>query len=83
MSNKSPFAAHKALIGIEGELKFVKRLRFGDLLIETISPVQTKYSLLVKSFLKCPVISPHKSFNSYHGVISEPHLLTNPEAEIF
>ncbi|GFV36065.1 uncharacterized protein TNCV_345811 [Trichonephila clavipes] len=42
MSNKSPFAVHKALIGIGGEPKSVKRLRSEDLIIETNSAIQTK-----------------------------------------
>ncbi|GFT18731.1 hypothetical protein TNCV_2277211 [Trichonephila clavipes] len=33
MSNKSPFAIHKAILGIGGEPKSNKRLRSGDLLI--------------------------------------------------
>ncbi|GFU70955.1 hypothetical protein TNCV_3349781 [Trichonephila clavipes] len=45
MSKKSPFAAHKPLIRIGGEPKSVKRLRSGDLLIETVSAVQTKSPL--------------------------------------
>ncbi|GFX01535.1 hypothetical protein TNCV_3970381 [Trichonephila clavipes] len=47
LSKKSPFAIHKALIGIGGESKSVKRLRSGDLLIETQSALQTKPFLLV------------------------------------
>ncbi|GFU64866.1 putative RNA-directed DNA polymerase from transposon BS [Trichonephila clavipes] len=83
MSKKSPFAIHKALIGIGGEPKFVKRLRSGDLLIETSSALQTKSFLLAKLFLDCTVtISPHKTLNSSRGVISEPDLLATPEAEI-
>ncbi|GFX25032.1 RNA-directed DNA polymerase from mobile element jockey [Trichonephila clavipes] len=39
--------------------------------------------LLAKSFLDSPVnISPHKSLNTSRGVVSEPDLLTTPEAEI-
>ncbi|GFV29870.1 RNA-directed DNA polymerase from mobile element jockey [Trichonephila clavipes] len=77
MSTTSPFAIHKALISIDGEPKSVKKLRSGDLLIETSSAVQTKSFLLAKSFLDSPVnISPHKSLNSSRGVISEPDLLT-------
>ncbi|GFX60624.1 hypothetical protein TNCV_4916741 [Trichonephila clavipes] len=57
---KSPFAIQKALLGIGGEPKSVKRLRSGDLLIETTSALQTKSFLLTKSFLNNPVtISPH------------------------
>ncbi|GFU56377.1 uncharacterized protein TNCV_2609021 [Trichonephila clavipes] len=77
MSNKSPFAFHKTLIGIGGEPKSVKSLRSGDLLIETNSAIQTK------SFLDCPLtVAPHKSLNSSRGVISEPDLLCTSEAEI-
>ncbi|GFX21017.1 uncharacterized protein TNCV_2044931 [Trichonephila clavipes] len=83
MSNKSPLAIQKALIGIGGEQKSVKRLRSGDMLIETTSALQTKSFLLAKSFLKEPVsIIPHKTLNSCRGVISEPDLLTTPEPEV-
>ncbi|GFW25093.1 uncharacterized protein TNCV_3155961 [Trichonephila clavipes] len=55
MSVKSPFAIQKALIGIGGEPKSVKRLRSGDLLVETTSALETKSFLLAKSFLNNPV----------------------------
>ncbi|GFU35918.1 uncharacterized protein TNCV_4030261 [Trichonephila clavipes] len=83
MGKKSSFLIQKALVGIGGEPKSVKRLRSGDLLIETNSALQTKSFLLAKSFLDCPVsIVPHKSLNSCRGVISEPDLLTTTDAEI-
>ncbi|GFW49934.1 RNase H domain-containing protein [Trichonephila clavipes] len=72
-----------ALVEIGGEPKSVKRLRFGDLLIETNSALQTKSFLLAKSFLDCPdSVVPHKSLNSCRGVISESDLLTTTNAEI-
>ncbi|GFT74249.1 uncharacterized protein TNCV_5034591 [Trichonephila clavipes] len=83
MSNKSPFAIHKAILGIGGEPKSIKRLRSGDLLIETISDLQMKSFLLAKTFLNSPVnASPHKTLNSCRGVISEPDLLSTLESEI-
>ncbi|GFY31879.1 uncharacterized protein TNCV_2620161 [Trichonephila clavipes] len=83
LSIKSPFTIHKALKGISGEPKSVKRLRSGDLLVETSSSTQTKYFLLAKTFLDSPVnIIPHKSLNTSRGVISETDLLTTSEAEI-
>ncbi|GFX38221.1 putative RNA-directed DNA polymerase from transposon BS [Trichonephila clavipes] len=84
ISKKSPFAIHKALIGIDGEPKSVKRLRSGDLLIKTSSALQTRSRfLLAKSFLDSPLtISSHKSLNTSRGVISEPDLLSTPEAKI-
>ncbi|GFT63190.1 uncharacterized protein TNCV_4746891 [Trichonephila clavipes] len=83
MMKKSQFAIHKALIGIGGEPKSVKRLRSGDLLIETSSALQTNSFFLAKTFLDSPLtISPHKSLNTARGVISESDLLSTPEAEI-
>ncbi|GFW49924.1 uncharacterized protein TNCV_2315061 [Trichonephila clavipes] len=73
----------KALIGIGGEPKSLKRLRSGDLLIETNSALQTKSFLLAKSFLNSPLmIGLHKTLNSCRGVISEPNLLTTNDGEI-
>ncbi|GFV07097.1 putative RNA-directed DNA polymerase from transposon BS [Trichonephila clavipes] len=81
--NKSPFAIHKALIGIGSEPKSIKRLSSGDLLIETISALQKKSFLLAKTFLNSPVtITPHKPLNSYRVVIAEPDLLNTSESEI-
>ncbi|GFY22055.1 RNA-directed DNA polymerase from mobile element jockey [Trichonephila clavipes] len=83
MSKVSPFAIQKALIGIGGEPKSVKRLRSGDLLVETNSAPQTKSFLLAKHFLNSPVtISPHKTLNSCRGIISEIDLLGTPDGEI-
>ncbi|GFU62877.1 uncharacterized protein TNCV_3520141 [Trichonephila clavipes] len=83
MSRKSPFAIQKALKGIGGDPKSVKKLRSGDLLIETVSALQTKSFLSAKVFLDCPlIVTPHRSLNSCRGVISEPDLLCASEAEI-
>ncbi|GFW51417.1 putative RNA-directed DNA polymerase from transposon BS [Trichonephila clavipes] len=83
ISKKSPFAIHKALIGIGGEPKSVKRLRSGDLLIETLSTLQTKSFLLSNTFLDSSVtISPHNSLNTSRGVISELDLFSTSESEI-
>ncbi|GFT37894.1 uncharacterized protein TNCV_4172801 [Trichonephila clavipes] len=85
LSIKSPFTIHKALKGIiGGEPKSVKRLRSGDLLVETSSSTQTKSFLLAKTFLDSPVnIIPHKSLNTSRGVISETDLLTTSESGNF
>ncbi|GFU94833.1 uncharacterized protein TNCV_4552851 [Trichonephila clavipes] len=66
-----------------GELKSEKRLRSGDLLVETNSALQIKSFLLAKSFLNSPItINPHKILNSCRGIISETDLLSTPEEEI-
>ncbi|GFW86827.1 uncharacterized protein TNCV_2809821 [Trichonephila clavipes] len=83
MSRKSPFIIHKALIGIGGEPKSIKKLRSGDLLIETISAVQSKSFLLAKNFMDSPlVVTPHRTLNYCRGVISESDLLCASETEI-
>ncbi|GFY16305.1 uncharacterized protein TNCV_2349501 [Trichonephila clavipes] len=79
MARKSPFVIHKAIIGIGGEPKSIKKLRSGDLLIETTSALQSKSFLLAKTFLDFPLtVNPHKSLNSCRGVISEPDLFCLP-----
>ncbi|GFU05669.1 RNA-directed DNA polymerase from mobile element jockey [Trichonephila clavipes] len=81
MSTTSPLLYIK-LIGIGGEPKSVKKLRSGDLLIQTSSAVQTKSFLLAKSFLDSPAnITPHKSLNSSRGVTFEPDDLTTSDAK--
>ncbi|GFV77678.1 uncharacterized protein TNCV_1574271 [Trichonephila clavipes] len=83
MSQKSPFAIQKAIQGISGEPKSVKKLRSGDLLTETSSSLQTESLLLTKTFLDCPLtVNLHRSLNSCRGVISETDLLCASEAEI-
>ncbi|GFT57596.1 uncharacterized protein TNCV_3137091 [Trichonephila clavipes] len=83
MSRKSPFAIQKALKGIGGDPKSVKKLRSGDLLIENISVLQSKSFLMAKTFIDSTLtVTSHKSLNSCRGVISEPDLLYASEAEI-
>ncbi|GFW95347.1 uncharacterized protein TNCV_2970691 [Trichonephila clavipes] len=82
-SRKSPFVVQKDLIGTGGEPKSIKKLRSGDLLIETTSALQSKSFLLAKTFLDSPLtVSLHRYLNSCRGVISEPDLLCASETEI-
>ncbi|GFV74720.1 putative RNA-directed DNA polymerase from transposon BS [Trichonephila clavipes] len=85
IARKSPFVVRKAIIGIGGEAKSIKKLRSGDLLIETTSALQSKSFLLAKTFSDFPLtVTPHthKSLNSCRGVISEPDLLSSSKTEI-
>ncbi|GFV49499.1 uncharacterized protein TNCV_3736371 [Trichonephila clavipes] len=76
-------SSHLTLPDLAEILNPLKKLRSGDLLIETLSALQTKSFLLAKTFLDCPLtVSPHKSLNSSRGVISEPDLICTPETEI-
>ncbi|GFU39460.1 putative RNA-directed DNA polymerase from transposon BS [Trichonephila clavipes] len=73
----------RSIIGIGGEPKSIKKLRSGDLLIETTSALQSKSFLLAKTFLDFPLsVTPHRSLNSCRGIISKPDLLCSSETEI-
>ncbi|GBN80610.1 hypothetical protein AVEN_226137-1, partial [Araneus ventricosus] len=79
----SPFAIEKTLKSIGGSPKTVKRLKSGDLLIETSSAVQTKSFLLAEKFLDHPLsVTIHRGLNSSRGVVSEDELVGSSEAEI-
>ncbi|GBN73103.1 hypothetical protein AVEN_189693-1 [Araneus ventricosus] len=83
LGNMSPFAGEKALKGIGGSPKSVKKLKSGDLLIETTSAIQTKSFLIAKSILnKSLSVTIHRTLNSCRGVISEPQLLKDTESKI-
>ncbi|GFV40506.1 uncharacterized protein TNCV_2500331, partial [Trichonephila clavipes] len=82
-ARKSPFAIQNDLKGIGGDPKSVKKLRSGDLLVETVSALQSKSFLRAKTFIDSTLtVTPHKSLNSCLGVIPEPDLLCPSEAEI-
>ncbi|KAF8788315.1 hypothetical protein HNY73_009833 [Argiope bruennichi] len=83
LSELSPFAVEKALKGIGGSPKSVKKLRSDDLLIETTSALQTKSFLQAKSFLNHSVsVTLRRTLNSCCGVIFEKELFNSPESEI-
>ncbi|GFX50979.1 uncharacterized protein TNCV_2733301 [Trichonephila clavipes] len=83
MLQKSRFTIEKSLSGIGDDPKSVRKLRSGDLLIETASGVQSKSFLFVKTFLDSYLtFTPRKSLNSCRDVISEANLLSALEAEI-
>ncbi|GFT30259.1 putative RNA-directed DNA polymerase from transposon BS [Trichonephila clavipes] len=83
MKKKSPFAIHKAVIGIGGETKSGKCSLSDDLLIETSAALHMKSFFTCQIFFDSPLtISSLKTLNISRGVISKPELLRTPEAEI-
>ncbi|GBL93015.1 hypothetical protein AVEN_54649-2 [Araneus ventricosus] len=79
----SPFIIHKAFLSIGGNSKPIKKLRSGDLLIDTTSALQSKYFLTATKFVDTPVsVVPHSVLNNCRGVISESDLLPCTDAEI-
>lgn len=83
LAKLSPFYVQKALLGISGNPKSVKKLRSNDLLVETSTPVQSKSLLSAKLLGNVPItVTPHNTLNSSRGVISEIDLINVPESEI-
>ncbi|GBM29830.1 hypothetical protein AVEN_48278-1 [Araneus ventricosus] len=77
---KYPFAIQKGLYGISKNLKSVKKLASGDLLLERDSALQSKAFLVAKTFLDLLVtITPHKTCQ---GVVSDDELLFSSDVEI-
>ncbi|GBN92450.1 hypothetical protein AVEN_272821-1 [Araneus ventricosus] len=79
----SPFLVHKLILSTIGEVKNIKKLKSGDLLLEvsntsqatTISKLTTLGNLNVK-------VSAHKNLNCSRGVISERGLKKHTESQL-
>ncbi|XP_055932002.1 uncharacterized protein LOC129962280 [Argiope bruennichi] len=79
----SPFLVERGITGNIGEVKSIKKLRSGDLLIEVQSRKQSVQIMKLKSLENIPVIvSPHSSLNSSKGVITCGELFNVPIEEI-
>lgn len=75
LSSLSPFIVEKAMKGISGEIKSVKKLSTGTLLIEATRELQVTNLLNLTSFAGVPIkVSPHRSLNSCKGVITDRDL---------
>lgn len=81
----SLFLRSEAFTSSVGDLKSMKKLRSADLLIEVSSDKQAILLISSTDHLGAFIISVtvYGSLNSSRGVISEPDLLYNTEAEIF
>lgn len=79
----SPFAVSKGIEGLIGSAKSVKRLRSGDILVETLRPVQADSLLKATLLVGVPIkVSPHRSLNSSKGVLRCPELRTCDDKEV-
>lgn len=83
LSEVSPFLVAKALDGIAGTVKSVKKLASGDLLVCTANDQQSRNLLNCKFLAHIPIeVSPHNSLNNSKGVIYAPDLKCLSESEI-
>jgi hypothetical protein len=79
----SPFLIHKSLVSAVGEVKSVKKLRSGVLLVEVINTIQAKGIINCTSFghLSVTVIA-HETLIFSRGLITEQDILYISENEI-
>ena len=79
----SPFAISKAIKCQVGEVKTVKRLQRGDILLEVTSKTQHNLVTQLSTLANCPVkVSPHRTMNSSKGVIRHRELAMCDTKEI-
>ena len=83
LSKLSPFAVAKAIKGIAGEPKSVKKLSSGHILIESERRQHAENLLKCIKFVEIPVrASPHKTMNSSKGVFRSRDLNGTDETEM-
>ena len=82
VSKLSPFVINKALKAAAGNLKTVRRLQKGDILLEVSSAVQSRCISNLNNLAGCPVLfTPHRSLNTSKGVIRCKELLNCDKQE--
>ncbi len=70
--SKNPFVVAKTIQGMAGDVKAVKRLRQGELLVECSTRSQSSNLLKLNSFGGIPCkVSPHQSLNTSKGIIRD------------
>jgi len=83
LSTLSVFLLAKALKTAAGDLKTVKRLEKGDILLEASSKVQSRCLLKLSNLAGCPVqVTPHRTMNTSKGVIRCKELVNCTKEEI-
>lgn len=83
LSKLSPFVLHKTFQGLCGELKSLKKLTNGSILIQCMNSKQSALLRSTKTFAGIKVsITPHEKLNSSKGVIRSPDLRYVEEQEI-
>jgi len=79
----SSFILEKALKAAAGNLKTVKHLKKGDILLEVSSEVQSRCLLKLNNLVGCPVlVTSHRTMNISKGVIRCKDLLNCEKEEI-
>ena len=82
-SKTSPFLIEKAMQSAVGNVKSIKKLRSGELLVEVQNCRQATSLKKCTQLANMPITaSAHRTLNSCRGVISEPDLIYVSETEL-
>ncbi|GBN99641.1 hypothetical protein AVEN_179945-1 [Araneus ventricosus] len=72
LKNASPILIHKTIIEVAGEVKSIKKLHSGQLLIEIMNAKQSENLMKLQKICEIQVkVAPHHSLNHSKGVILE------------
>ncbi|GBO02894.1 hypothetical protein AVEN_139850-1 [Araneus ventricosus] len=83
LKNTSPILIHKTIIAVIGEVKSIKKLHNGQLLIETINTKQSENLMKLQKIGEIEVkVAPHHTLNHSKGVISESEFQRDLEDDI-
>ncbi|GBL80542.1 hypothetical protein AVEN_225239-1 [Araneus ventricosus] len=76
LKNMSPFLIQKHIYAFAGNVQSLKKMKSGDLLVESSSLQQSEQLLSVTKFVDIPItVSAHASLNYTRGVMSSDEFL--------
>ncbi|GBN45620.1 hypothetical protein AVEN_250972-1 [Araneus ventricosus] len=83
LKNASPILIHKTIIAVIGDVKSIKKLHSGQLLIELMNTKQSENLLKLQKIGDIQIkVAPHHSLNHSKGVISESEFQRDLEDDI-
>ncbi|GBN35915.1 hypothetical protein AVEN_131895-1 [Araneus ventricosus] len=83
LKTTSPILIHKSIISIAGEVKSIKKLSNGNILIEVLNSKQAEHLMKLEKIGNIKVtVSPHHTLNHSKGVISESEFQRDLEEDL-
>ncbi|GBN35910.1 hypothetical protein AVEN_131891-1 [Araneus ventricosus] len=83
LKTSSPILIHKSIISIAGEVKSIKKLSNGNILIEVLNSKQAEHLKKLEKIGNIKVaVSPHYTLNHSKGVVSESEFQRDLEEDL-
>ncbi|GBN79514.1 hypothetical protein AVEN_205512-1 [Araneus ventricosus] len=83
LKSTSPILIHKSIISIAGEVKSIKKLNNGNILIEVLNSKQAENLMKLENIGTIKVtVSPHHTLNHSKGVVSESEFQRDLEKDL-